>query len=43
MSDMDQNTLDTVNPGRGMSGMKIFFIVLVTMLITVGVTLPLIK
>ncbi len=40
---MDQNTLDTVNPGRGMSGMKIFLIVLVTMLITVGVTLLVVK
>ena len=40
---MNQNTLDTVDPGRGMSGMKIFLIVLVTMLVTIGVTLLVVK
>ena len=43
MSDTNQNTVATVGQGRGMSGMKIFLIVLVTMLVTVGVTLLVVK
>ena len=40
---MNQNTLDAVDAKRGMSGMKIFLIVLVTMLVTLGVTLLVVK
>lgn len=43
MSDTNQNTVAAVDHGRGMSGMKIFLIVLVTMLVTVGVTLLVVK
>lgn len=40
---MNQMTTDTADTNRGSSGMKIFLIVLVTMLLTVGVTLMVVK
>jgi hypothetical protein len=40
---MNQITTDTADENRGTSGMKIFLIVLVTMLLTVGVTLMVVK
>jgi len=40
---MNQITTDAANENRGTSGMKIFLIVLVTMLVTVGVTLMIVK
>ena len=40
---MNQITTDTADENRGTSGMKIFLIVLVTMLVTVGVTLMVVK
>ena len=43
MNETSQNTMDTGDSPRGMSGTKIFLIVLVTMLITVGITLLAVK
>jgi len=43
MNDMNQMTTDAADTNRGSSGMKIFLIVLVTMLLTVGVTLMVVK
>ena len=43
MNEISQNTLDAGESRRGMSGAKIFLIVLVTMLITVGITLLVVK
>ncbi|MGB5438734.1 MAG: arginine N-succinyltransferase [Gammaproteobacteria bacterium] len=43
MNDINQNTLDAGEAKRGMSGMKIFLIVLVTVLVTIGVTLMIVK
>jgi hypothetical protein len=40
---MNQMTTDAADTNRGSSGMKIFLIVLVTMLLTVGVTLMVVK
>jgi hypothetical protein len=40
---MNQMTTDEADTDRGSSGMKIFLIVLVTMLLTVGVTLMVVK
>ena len=40
---MNQMTTDAADTNRGSSGMKIFLIVLVTMLVTVGVTLMVVK
>ena len=40
---MNQMTTDAADTNRGSSGMKIFLIVLVTMLVTVGVTLMIVK
>jgi len=40
---MNQMTTDTADENHGTSGMKIFLIVLVTMLVTVGVTLMVVK
>ena len=43
MNETSQNTMDTGDSPRGMSGTKVFLIVLVTMLITVGITLLAVK
>jgi hypothetical protein len=49
MSNMNQETMntgntgDTTNSGRRMGGMKIFLIILVAMLVTVGITLAVVK
>jgi hypothetical protein len=40
---MNQITTDTADSGRSTSGLKIFLIVIVTMLVTVGVTLMVVK
>lgn len=43
MNDMSQNTMDAGDSGHRGSGMKVFLIVIVTMLLTVGVTLLVVK
>ena len=43
MNDINQSTMDTGDSGHRMSGMKIFLIVIVTMLVTIGVTLMVVK
>ena len=43
MNDINQSTMDTGDSGHRMSGMKIFLIVIATMLVTLGVTLLVVK